>query len=160
MDPECVVAGTAVLRAYDEMLMMLEGDDVGDIRLQNGLAAAVAGLSAQEYSALSEDEKSSHRSHFVSSPVHRRLAPHIIIYIGVPPEHQEKPATTGRIQFDTAIQDFEFHPWMIYGTRRHKIFLQLLGGPARSILRPSLFLLRECLSLGLYTGHNSRTKTH
>ena len=114
MDPEYARiqgAGEAILRAYDDMLQMLEGDCVGDIRLQNGLAAAVAGLSAREFSALSKDEKASHRLRFVRTPIHRQLAPHLIIYIGVPPQYQNKPATSARIQFEEVVEGSEFDPW-------------------------------------------------
>jgi hypothetical protein len=114
MDPEYIHiqdAGAAVLRAYDDVLMMLEGDCAGDIRLQNGLAAAVAGLSAKDFSDLFEDEKKSYRLRFVHTPIHRQLAPDLIIYIGVPRARQDKLATSGRIQFNEAVQDSEFYPW-------------------------------------------------
>ena len=105
-------AGAAVLKAYDDLLMMLEGNCVGDIRLQNGLAAAVAGLSAKEFSELPDVTKESHRVRFVRDPIHRQLAPDLILYIGVPPpQHVDKPASSGRITFEETLQDSEFKLW-------------------------------------------------
>lgn len=85
---------------------MLEGDRVGDLRLQNGLAAAVAGLSAREFFDLPEKTKESHRRRFVHMPIHQQLSPHLIIYLGSPATNQDKPAKSGQIQSHK-----EFYPW-------------------------------------------------
>lgn len=76
-------AGKSILDAYNELLTMLKGDCEGDQRLQNGLAAAVAGLSQHEFSNLSEDIQGSHRDKFVRGPIHQQLAPHLIVYLGL-----------------------------------------------------------------------------
>jgi len=54
-------AGKLILYAYSELLLMLKGDCDGDQCLQNGLVAAVAGLSQHKFSNLSEDLQASHR---------------------------------------------------------------------------------------------------
>jgi hypothetical protein len=101
-----------VVFAYDELLKMLKGGYPGDIRLQNGLAAAAAGLSAGEFFDLPEETKESHRRRFVRGPLHRQLAPNLIIYLGSPPISQDKPATSGRIQYQNkVVQQSEFYTW-------------------------------------------------
>jgi len=80
-------AGASILHAYSELLGMLKGDSGGDLRLQNGLAAAVTGLSCQEFSNLSENTQESHRNRFVRGPIHQELAPHLIVYLGSGPLH-------------------------------------------------------------------------
>jgi hypothetical protein len=98
-EPELKHTGESMLLAYNELLVRLEGTQVGDHRLQNGLAAAVAGLSAKEFSDLPEDIQESHRMNFVRSPIHQQLAPDLIIYLGSPPPNVNMPATVGQILF-------------------------------------------------------------
>jgi len=89
--------GKSVLFAYNDLLMTLAGDHVGDLRLQNGLAAAVAGLSAREFSKLSAEMQESHRRRFVRTPL-LHLAPDLTIYIGASYTNQDKPATSERVK--------------------------------------------------------------
>jgi hypothetical protein len=104
--------GGSILFSYNELLMMLEGERVGDHRLQNGLAAAVAGLSSEEFFRLSEETKESHRRRFVRVPIHRQLAPDLIIYLGSPRVNQDKPTVSGRLQFTSGVlQDTGLYPW-------------------------------------------------
>jgi hypothetical protein len=104
-------AGISVLFAYDDLLTMLEGDNVGDLRLQNGLAAAVAGLSAREFSELSMEMQESHRRRFVRAPLHQQLVPDLAIYLGASYASQDKLATSERIQFGEIVQELESYPW-------------------------------------------------
>lgn len=84
----------------------------GDLRLQDGLAAAVAGLSVQEFLDLPEDTKESHRERFVRLPIHRQLAPNLIVYIGAPAPNQQKPATSGQIHFrEELVPVSDFFSW-------------------------------------------------
>ena len=137
--------GESILLAYNELLVMLGGNQAGDHRLQNGLAAAVAGLSAREFSSLPGDMKESHRRNFVRSPIHQQLAPGLIIYLGSPLPNEDKPATIEQIRSTDELIKSDNYPWDLIW-KDGDTSPTALGWTARSLTPQSHFAYLCCMA--------------
>ena len=114
-------AGKSMLFAYNDLLLMLEGDQVGDLRLQNGLAAAVAGISSPSYLRKCKSlTGGTSFAHLFTDSWHQTLS-YILAHLT-----QTKISLRHRGEFNSMkpFKNWNFIPGTLYGMKR---CLQLVG---------------------------------